>query len=53
MSNNLNDKLNPSKGDVTETIPLKLWIAALLTALPSFLFGYVSAALNSCLLTVY
>mmetsp|Transcript_12347 Transcript_12347/g.18720 ORF Transcript_12347/g.18720 Transcript_12347/m.18720 type:complete len:551 (-) Transcript_12347:231-1883(-) len=51
MSNNLNDKLNPSKGDVTETIPLKLWIAALLTALPSFLFGYVSAALNSCLLT--
>ncbi len=34
-------------------IPLKMWIAAVLIALPSFLFGFVSASLNSCLVTVF
>eukprot|EP00604_Paraphysomonas_vestita_P001944 CAMPEP_0174821704 /NCGR_PEP_ID=MMETSP1107-20130205/9207_1 /TAXON_ID=36770 /ORGANISM="Paraphysomonas vestita, Strain GFlagA" /LENGTH=521 /DNA_ID=CAMNT_0016039023 /DNA_START=23 /DNA_END=1588 /DNA_ORIENTATION=+ len=32
-------------------IPTKMWIAAFLISLPSFLFGYISAALNSCLIT--
>mmetsp|Transcript_1782 Transcript_1782/g.2799 ORF Transcript_1782/g.2799 Transcript_1782/m.2799 type:complete len:518 (-) Transcript_1782:256-1809(-) len=33
------------------SIPIKMWIASLLVSLPSFLFGYVTAALNSCLIT--
>lgn len=36
---------------VAVPIPVKLWIAAILIAMPSFLFGYISAALNSCLVT--
>jgi hypothetical protein len=39
-------------GKAVSDIPLKMWIAAFLISLPSFLFGYVSAALNSCLITV-
>ena len=32
-------------------IPTSMWIAALLVASQSFLYGYVFAALNSCLVT--
>lgn len=35
----------------TEPISLKMWVVAFVVALPSFLFGYILAALNACLLT--
>jgi sugar porter (SP) family MFS transporter len=38
-------------GKSVSEIPLKMWVAAFLISLPSFLFGYISAALNSCLIT--
>jgi hypothetical protein len=36
-----------------EPISLRMWCVAFIVALPSFLFGYILAALNACLVTVY
>lgn len=37
--------------DIKVPIPLKMWVVTCLVCMPSFLFGYVSASLNSCLVT--
>ena len=33
------------------SIPLNMWLVTLLVCLPSFLYGYVTAALNAALIT--
>lgn len=35
----------------SDEIPLKMWIAVFLISLPSFLYGYIQSALNSCTVT--
>lgn len=35
-----------------DSISVRMWCVAFIVALPSFLFGYIMAALNACLVTV-
>jgi hypothetical protein len=52
VEQNKGDKERSISSAAIKSVPPRMWIAALLIALPSFQFGYIIAALNSCLVTV-